>query len=469
MSDHQLLAFAQDFMWGAATSAYQIEGAWNEDGRGPSIWDTFCRQRGRIREGDSGDMACDHYHRWPEDIELMSALGMQAYRFSIAWSRIMPSGTGSINVAGLDFYERLIEALLAKGIRPMPTLFHWDLPQPLQDKGGWPKRDTARYFADYARIVGERLSDRVQYWITHNEPWVAAFVGHLFGEHAPGQRNPFAALAALHHLLLSHGYAVEALRSVARQPLKLGITLNLTPTYPASAQAKDLRAARFSDNFLNRLALDPVLKGYYPTDFASSRWWRWLSRGVNQADDLKIISTPLDFLGINYYHRTVLRYAPIIQSVPVQPKESEYSEMMWEIYPLGLYDLLMRLHAEYSPPQLLITENGVAVLDSLDPDGRVRDVRRIKYLRDHLVQVHRAITAGVPVRGYLVWSLLDNFEWAHGYSKRFGLVYVDFKTQRRTIKDSGWWYARVIRDNGFDPAAALDDTPQVSVDHNLAA
>lgn len=446
MSEHQFLAFPQDFIWGAATSAYQIEGACGEGGRGASIWDTFAAQRGKIRGGDRGDMACDHYHRYPEDVELMSQLGLKAYRFSLAWPRVLPTGTGAVNQAGLDFYSRLVDALLAKNITPMPTLFHWDLPQALQDKGGWTNRETAKHFAEYARIVGERLGDRVSYWITHNEPWVAAFVGHLYGEHAPGLHSPFAAVAALHHLLLSHGYAVEALRSVARQPINIGITLNLTPVYPARSGSWDERAARFSDAFLNRMALDPVLKGAYPA-FLPNWIWRWLSRNVIRPDDLKTISVPLDFLGINYYHRTVMRYMPLIQSVPVFPKESEYTEMRWEIYPTGLYDLLLRLQKDYAPPAILITENGAAFADEID-EGKIHDTKRILYLRDHLVQLHRAIEAGVPVRGYFIWSLLDNFEWAHGYSKRFGLVYVDFQTQRRVIKDSGLWYAQVIREHG---------------------
>ena len=446
MTENTLLRFPEHFMWGAATSAYQIEGACDEGGRGTSIWDTFSQLPHRIRTGETGDVACDSYHRYIEDVELMNQMGLQAYRFSIAWPRVVPEGNGPLNQAGLDYYSRLVDALLAKNIKPLPTLFHWDLPQALQDKGGWTKRDTAKYFADYARMVVARLSDRVDYWITHNEPWVAAFVGHLYGEHAPGMHNPFAAVAAMHHLLLSHGLAVSAMRAAARQPLQIGPALNLSPVYPAKPGGWDERAARFSDAFLNRIALDPLLKGEYPS-FLPGWIWRWLSGKVIQAGDLQTIAAPIDFLGVNYYRRTVMRYAPLVQSVPVFPKDYAYTDLGWEIYAPGLYDLLLRLQRDYAVPNIFISENGATMTDELS-DGHIHDTRRIEYLRDHLVQTHRAIQAGVPVRGYLVWSLLDNFEWAYGYSMRFGLVYVDFKTQQRIIKDSGLWYAEVIQQNG---------------------
>ncbi len=466
MSISQLLKFPSDFIWGAATSAYQIEGACDEGGRGTSIWDTFSQQPKRIRGGDSGAMACDFYHRYESDIELMSQLGLQAYRFSIAWPRIVPNGIGAINQAGLDYYSRLVDVLLAKNIQPFPTLFHWDLPQPLQDKGGWMRRDTAKYFADYARTVVARLSDRVPNWITHNEPWVAAFVGHLYGEHAPGMHNPFAAVSAMHHLLLSHGLAVQAMRAAARQPLKIGITLNLSPVYAAKPGGWDDSAVKFSDAFLNRIALDPVLKGEYPS-FLPSWIWNWLSRGVIQSDDLKTISVPTDFLGINYYRRTVMRYMPLIQSVPVFPNDNAYTDMGWEVYAPGLYELLMRLKRDYAVPYIFITENGAAFADEVG-EGKIHDTKRIQYLRDHLVQMQRAIQDGVPVRGYFVWSLLDNFEWALGYSKRFGVIYVDFTTQQRIVKDSGWWYAQVIRENGLR-ADTLDFTQASSRAQTAAA
>jgi beta-glucosidase len=300
-------------------------------------------------------------------------------------------------------------------------------------------------------MVVARLSDRVDYWITHNEPWVAAFVGHLYGEHAPGMHNPFAAVAAMHHLLLSHGLAVSAMRAAARQPLQIGPALNLSPVYPAKPGGWDERAVRFSDAFLNRIALDPLLKGEYPS-FLPGWIWRWLSGKVIQAGDLQTIAAPIDFLGVNYYRRTVMRYAPLVQSVPVFPKDYAYTDMGWEIYAPGLYDLLLRLQRDYAVPNIFISENGAAMSDELG-NGRIHDTRRIEYLREHMVQTHRAIQAGVPVRGYLVWSLLDNFEWAYGYSMRFGLVYVDFKTQQRIIKDSGLWYAEVIRQNGVAVSA----------------
>ncbi len=451
----RFLSFPQGFTWGTATSAYQIEGAWNEDGRGTSIWDVFCRQPGRTHRGENGDTAADHYHRYAEDVALMQRMGLHAYRFSISWCRILPTGTGQVNQAGLDFYDRLVDALLEQGITPYPTLFHYDLPHPLQVQGGWPRRETATHFAEYARVVGERLGDRVTHWITHNEPWVTAFLGYLTGEHAPGHRNPFEAFAATHTLLLSHGYAVQALRAAARQPVQVGIALNLSPAYPASPSAADRHAARLSDGWINRLFLDPILKGHYPQDFAGNPLWGWLERsmdqmrrGAMQPGDLKTIAAPLDFVGVNYYSRQVVRYVPIIQMLPVRPKESEYSEM-WEIYPQGLYDLLVRLHSDYGHATWLISENGVPVPDHVEHDGSVRDERRIAYLRDHLVQVHRAIGVGVPVSGYLVWSLLDNFEWVHGYTKRFGLISVDFATGTRTLKASGTWYAQVIRENGM--------------------
>ena len=445
MAQQTILAFPKDFIWGASTSAYQVEGASAEDGRGPSIWDEFKR----IRTGESGAVACDQYHRWSADIQLMQSLGLKAYRFSIAWPRVQPQGRGEVNPAGLDYYERLVDGLLAAGIRPLPTLYHWDLPVPLERAGGWPRRDTAQRFVEYAQLVVERLGDRVADWTTLNEPWVHAMVGHLYGEHAPGRRNPVAALAAMHHLLLAHGLAVPAIRAAARRPIRVGIALNLTPVYPAKPGGWDDSAARFSDNFLNRLSLDPVFKGQYPPDFTGSWIFRWLTRGLIQPDDLKTISAPIDFLGVNYYYRTVMRYMPLVQSIPVFPKTSEYTEM-WEIYPEGLYDVLTRVTRDYAPPPIIITENGAAMPDTLEADGHVHDPRRIAYLREHLIQLQRAITDGVKVEGYCVWSLLDNFEWALGYAKRFGIVYVDFKTQARIPKDSAQWYAQVIKQNGVE-------------------
>jgi len=458
MASDGILHFPEGFLWGAATSAYQIEGAWDEDGRGLSIWDVFCRQPGRIRGGENGDLAADHYHRWAEDVALMARLGLKAYRFSVSWPRILPLGAGAPNPAGLSFYDRLVDGLLAHGIEPVLTLFHWDLPQALQDRGGWGSRETALRFAEYAHLVGSRLGDRVGWWITHNEPFVAAAAGHLTGEHAPGLQDPLAALRAGHHLLLSHGLAVEALRAGARRPLRIGIVLNLSPVFPATETEADREAARHLDGALNRMALDPILLGHYPEDILAD------FAGLfppPEPGDLERIAAPLDFLGVNYYSRTVVRADPealLIKAAQIAPEGREYSQM-WEIYPEGLYDLLARLWRDYvrSGPgiQIVVTENGIPVPDGLDFDGRCRDLRRIRYLRDHLVQVQRAIEEDVPVTGYFVWSLLDNFEWALGYSMRFGLVYVDFATQARTIKESGHWYSRVVRENGLDRRASI--------------
>jgi beta-glucosidase len=445
----QFLSFPEGFTWGAATSAYQIEGAWNEDGRGISIWDTFAHQPGKTYQGHHGDTAADHYHRWSEDIGLMSELGLNAYRFSISWPRLIPAGSGPVNQAGMDFYDRLIDNLLEKGIQPFPTLYHWDLPQALQDRGGWPNRDTVHHFADYAKIAAARFSDRVSHWITHNEPLVAAFNGHVMGEHAPGLQDPAAGAHSVHHLLLSHGLGVQALRAYSRTEIKAGITLNLSVMHPASDTQRDLEAARRFDGIGNRLFLDPLLRGSYPGDV-------WEMMGMLfpplEESDLKTIAEPLDFLGVNYYTRSVVSYNadfPLVQASPVLPDGSEYS-LMWEIYPPGLYELLLRLKNEYGQKELYITENGAPFADGIDFDGRIRDYRRIRYLRDHLHQVHRAFEEGVGIRGYFAWSLLDNFEWALGYQMPFGLVHVDFDTQHRTVKESGRWYSQVTRANGLE-------------------
>lgn len=441
--------FPVGFRWGTATAAYQIEGAWNEDGRGLSIWDTFSHTPGKTYHGATGDVAADHYHRWQEDVALMAELGLNAYRFSIAWPRIIPTGTGPVNPAGLDFYDRLVDALLARGIEPYITLYHWDLPQALEERGGWPVRETAFAFGEYARVVAERLSDRVTHWITLNEPWVAAMGGYFAGEHAPGRREPAAAFAAVHHLLLAHGEAVAAIRAAARRPVQVGITLNLSDVQPASASELDQAAAFRFDAALNQLFLDPLYRGAYPEAMLPQLSTR---AGLIQPGDLERIAAPLDFLGVNYYSRDVIRHDPefpVIQASAVQPVGNEYSQM-WEIYPEGLYHMLTRVWRDYRPAVLYVTENGIPVADAPDADGRVRDERRIRYLRDHVAQCHRALEAGVPLRGYFVWSLLDNFEWAYGYQMRFGLIYVDYETQARIMKDSGRWYAEVVRQNGLE-------------------
>ena len=443
------LTFPKDFIWGAATSAYQIEGAWNEDGKGISIWDTFSHTPGKISNNENGDVAVDHYHRFKEDIRLMADLGLKAYRFSTSWTRILPDGTGKVNKKGLDFYDRLVDELLRNRIEPYVCLFHWDLPQALQDKGGWPNRDTAYAFAEYARVVSGLLTDRVKVIFTHNEPWVAAILGHFLGDHAPGSRDPAAGIKALHHLLLSHGLAVEAIRASAKKPVRIGITLNLNPIYPASGSKKDREAAGRVDAMLNRAVLDPILKGTTPIqEFALGKM---LSSSLIKPGDLEKIKQ-LDLLGVNYYSRSVMKYDakfPLVAATQTFPEGNEYSGM-WEIYPAGMYEILTRIWKDYEPScELMVTENGIPVPDGLDFDGRVRDERRIRYLESHVAQVHRAIQDGVPVKGYFHWSLTDNFEWALGYGPRFGLVHVDYKTLKRTIKDSGRWFARVIKENGF--------------------
>jgi len=442
------LSFPKDFIWGVAASAYQIEGAWNEDGRGVSIWDTFSHLPGKVVNNENGDVAADHYHRWKEDAALMSELGVKAYRFSTAWPRILPEGKGQVNKKGLDFYDRLVDELLRRGIEPYVCLFHWDLPQPLQDKGGWPNRETSVHFAEYARVTAERLGDRVKTWFTHNEPWVAAFVGHLFGEHAPGKKDLGAAVKAMHHLLLSHGLATDAIRAAAKGPVKIGITLNLNPIHPATDSKKDLEAAQRVDLFTNRIVLDPLLKGTTPLQ--DSALTKILTARLIQDGDLQKIRQ-LDLLGTNYYSRSVMKHSnslPVVNAEQVQPDGNEYSGM-WEIYPEGMYETL-KMVWDYQPAcELMVTENGIPVPDGVDLDGRVRDERRIRYLQSHIAQVHRAIEDGIPIKGYFHWSLLDNFEWALGYGQRFGLVYVDWKTQKRIIKDSGRWFAKVIQENGI--------------------
>lgn len=439
--------FPAGFLWGAATSSYQIEGAWNADGKGLSIWDTFSHTPGKIQDGSTGDVACDHYHRWREDVALMRDLGLKAYRFSISWPRVLPEGRGALNPQGLDFYDRLVDALLEAGIEPFITLYHWDLPQALQDLGGWANRDVAYYFADYAAVLVRRLGDRVAWWATHNEPWVVAWLGYARGQHAPGLRNLKLSLPVAHHLLLSHGLAVDVLRDGA-PTAQVGIVLNLSPVHPASSQPQDALAVQRVDGFLNRWFLDPLFRGSYPAD----AWALAMAGGMAPSvrpGDMAQISRRLDFLGVNYYTRAVVTHDPQaefgVRYVPVDG--SMYTEMGWEVYPQGLYELLVRLHREYRVPALLVTENGAAFADTLTSEGCVHDEARQNYLRAHVLAAHRALQEGVPLRGYFVWSLLDNFEWAYGYTKRFGLVYVDYSTQRRILKDSAFWYRKIIAAN----------------------
>lgn len=431
----------KSFLLGAATAAYQIEGAVTEDGRGPSIWDVFSHENGRTRSGDTGDIACDHYHLYPEDIRIMKQIGLDAYRFSIAWSRLFPNGSGDLNEAGLDFYRRLIEGLLEAGIKPVATLYHWDLPQALMHQGGWTNRETAYRFAEYAHTVFTRLGDDIPMYITLNEPWCSAVLGHLLGEHAPGLHDLGATIAASHHLLLGHGFALEAFRGEHLKDARIGITNVLTHNIPASASEADLQAVDKADAVFNRWFLDPLFRGSYPE---LQQGFGILS--VVKPGDLNLISQSVDFLGVNYYNTNIVSANPAdpLLGVTLQQTGTERTEMNWGIAPEGLHKVLSRLHQDYTKVPIYITENGAAFADEV-VNGTVPDKHRIDYIHAHLEQVLRAREEGVDVRGYFVWSLLDNFEWAFGYSKRFGLVYVDYPTQQRIWKQSAKWYQEVIR------------------------
>jgi beta-glucosidase len=441
MSSKLTKAFPADFVWGAATASYQIEGAANEDGRGESVWDRFCATPGKVRNAESGAIACDFYHRYRDDIALMRELGLDAFRFSIAWPRIIPDGRGKVNEKGLDFYDKLVDELLASGITPFVTLFHWDTPQALEDQGGWPTRDTVGAFEDYVEAVAGRLGDRVGHWITHNEPWVVSWVGHGWGHHAPGRTSDADALATAHHLLLSHGRAVEILRRLSPGS-QVGITLNLDFPYPQSQEPEDVRAARWVDGLHNRWFLDPLFRGSYPDDMVEA-WAESLPE--IEDDDLETISAPIDFLGVNNYT------SPLVaagenggRSRIVRRADVDRTDMGWEVVPDGLRDLLVRLHDDYTPPAIYVTENGAAFPDVRGHDGSVRDPERQSYLEGYLGAAAGALAEGVPLRGYFAWSLLDNFEWAWGYWKRFGLIYVDYATLNRVPKGSFYWYRDFI-------------------------
>jgi beta-glucosidase len=440
------ITFPRGFIWGVATSAYQIEGAWNKDGKGESIWDRFSHTPGKIAHGDTGDVGCDHYHRWREDMALIKELGLHAYRFSISWPRLLTEGRGRVNPAGLDFYSRLVDALLEAAIEPFVTLYHWDLPQALQDQGGWPARATAEAFVEYADLAARKLGDRVKHWITFNEPYVSAMVGYLEGRHAPGHSDLNEALAAAHHLLLAHGWAVPFIRRNSPRT-QVGITLNLSGQTPASPSAADRAAAWQQDGIKSRWFLDPLSARGYPADIVQHYGH---PMDFVQAGDLEAMAAPLDFLGVNYYTRGVVR-SSVVAEAENAPRtvfpNPERTEMGWEVYPEGLYELLGRVHFDYRFPALYVTENGAAYPDQIGPDGQVDDPSRVAFLREHLAAAARAIAAGVPLRGYFAWSLMDNFEWAHGYSKRFGLIYVDYPTQRRVLKTSAHWYRQVIAAN----------------------
>ena len=447
-----IIRFPEPFLWGAATSAYQVEGSPLADGAGQSIWHRFVRTPGLVKDGDTGDVACDHYRRMADDVAMMKRLGLTAYRFSIAWARILPAGRGAINEGGLGFYERLIDTLLASGIQPMPTLYHWDLPAALDDRGGWLNPDIADWFADYASVMYRRLDDRVKLWATLNEPWVVTDGGYLHGALAPGHRSRFEAPIASHHLLRAHGKAVQAYRATGRHAI--GLVVNIEPKYPASDKPADLAATKRAEAYMNRQYLDPVFHGRYPPEMAEifgEAWPEWPQQ------DYELIRQPIDFLGINYYTRNVVRHeesAWPLKAAAVRQKRATYTETGWEVFPQGLTDTLLWVKAQYGNIPQYVTENGAAFFDPPSaPHGRVNDPLRVDYLRTHLRAIHAAIEQGVDLRGYCAWSLMDNLEWSLGYSKRFGIVHVDFETLQRTPKDSAHFYSSVIASRGAVLAA----------------
>jgi beta-glucosidase len=436
-------SFPAGFLFGTSTASYQIEGAVGEGGRGLSIWDTFSHTPGKVYRGDTGDIACDHYHRMDADLDLLSWLGCRTYRFSIAWPRVMPTGQGPVNPDGLDFYKRLLDGLHQRGIVPMATIYHWDLPQTLQDQGGWVSRDTVKRFADYAAVLGAELGDLVPLWVTLNEPWVSAFVGHLQGRHAPGLADLSASLRAAHHLMLSHGHACEALRA-GRGSGQVGISLNLSDVVPASDDPADAAAAERIDGHANRWFLDPVLRGSYPADLLG--WYAERAEFEPGAEDLAQIKQPLDYLGVNFYdhQRIAADDGEPVHGAKRQPPLGPQTHAGLAIEPAALTRVLRRVHHSYGPIPLYVTENGACFNDYTDPEGNVNDSERADYLDGYFTAAADAISQGVDLRGYYVWSLLDNFEWSFGYSRRFGLVYVDFRTQERVPKYSAHWYRDLI-------------------------
>lgn len=454
MTEHRL--FPPDFLWGAATAAYHVEGVWNEDGKGESIWDRFCHTPGHIWRGDTGDVACDHYQRYAEDVAEMAAMGLKAYRFSFSWPRIFPTGSGQPNQRGVDFYRRLIDKLHAHNILPVATLYHWDLPQALQDRGGWKKRDTALRFAEYAAYMFAQFGVDVPIWSTHNEPFCTAYFGHGDGSHAPGIRWPWAIMPVIHHLLLSHGLAVQAFRAAGLRPTaglpqpRIGIVLMIWPHHPASDHPRDVAAAHRTDGAMNRIFLDPVFRGRYPEDMLRHYGRRLIWPRV-AAGDMELIAQPLDYLGVNTYTRIVsaANRRDLFLGRRDVPQPGPRTHMGWEVYPQCIYEAL-QIARGYTDLPLYITENGAAYADEVAPDGSIDDGRRIDYIKAHLAQIHRAIGDGIDVRGYFVWSLMDNFEWNQGYNMRFGLMYMDYVTLKRTWKRSAYWYRDVIAGNGFE-------------------
>ncbi len=441
------MPFPEDFIWGAATASYQIEGGGLDEGRGECIWHHFSHTPGKVKNGDTGMVACDHLHRYKDDVALMREIGLKGYRFSISWPRVIPAGTGEINEQGLAFYDHLVDELLAQGIEPYATLYHWDLPQQLQEKGGWENPESVQWFADYTDLMTRRLGDRLKGWITLNEPWCISILSNLIGEHAPGKKDPQAAYKVAHHLALAHGAAIRVIRQNC-PGVPAGITLNLWPVYANSDSEQDLMAKQMYDSIFNRWFLDPVFKGTYPED-AVELLTPYLT-GID-LDSIQAAKEPLDFIGINYYNRVVIAYDSEnpLGFKSIQPEDSEYTAMNWEIYAPGLKDIIMRVYEDYAPKVIYVTENGAAYDDPEPADGTVEDPLRAKYVADHLKACEDAIDAGAPLKGYFLWSLMDNFEWAHGYSKRFGMIHVNYETQERTLKRTARMYQEMISKNGL--------------------
>jgi len=449
-----MLTFPKNFLWGTATSAFQVEGAVHEDGRGESIWDRFAHTPGKILNGDNADVACDHYHRYADDVRLMKDLGYNAYRFSIAWPRIFPEGRGQVNEKGLDFYSRLVDALLENHIAPNATLYHWDLPIALD----WESRDTAEAFAAYADVVTRRLGDRIKTWATFNEPFCSSLVGYGFGGFAPGKTDPYLGLKTAHHQLLAHGLAMPIIHANA-QNAEAGIVINLAPAEPLTASQADYEAYRFFDGLFNRWFLEPIFGRRYPADMLESyvKLGRLPSSEPDfiQSGDFQTIAAPLDFIGLNYYERSVLQAIPgkemqLGEFSPWKASQNPRTDLDWEVYPDGLFTMLLDVYHHYRPSKIYITENGAAYTDASSADGRINDQRRIDYLNGHLRAAHRAIQLGVPLAGYYVWSLMDNFEWTNGYAKTFGLVDINYATQKRTPRASAYWYGEAARRNGLE-------------------
>lgn len=446
------ISFSEDFLWGTASAAYQVEGAWNQDDKGESIWDRFCHTPGKIKDGDTGDVACNFYHRYRDDIALMKAMGLNAARISVSWPRIIPGGTGKVNRKGIDFYNRVIDELLRHGLKPFVTLYHWDLPQKMEDIGGWPNRMLADHFRDYVEVVARKFGDRVKHWIVFNEPWVFTVLGYLVGIHAPGRCEPAEALKATHVVNVAQGMAIRALRENAR-PEAVGTAFSMQPCYPKTDSEEDRAAAGRFDRFLNFWFLDPVMKGTYPEIFVRGKVEDWVDI---KPRDMELVKTPLDFVGINLYTRIFVTHNPDEPHIAARPAPMgdgrECTDFGWEVYPAALSEMILRVTREYGRPAIYVTENGCSYGDGPGPDGKVHDHRRIVFLRRYIAEMGRAIAMGADVRGYFTWTFTDNFEWAEGYSQRFGIVYCDFHSQHRIVKDSGHWYSALARSGRFDSA-----------------